>query len=126
MEFNQFVELFQKYGWSTTVTLYLIWDRVINPMIKKRKGVYVSWKSLKDKLDQYCAEIQEFQTEVKSLKGIINDKDHALESLQKGQERIERNQQEVNYLVRDLDTNLKTNNRLMGLVKDFLEKRTME
>lgn len=126
------------YGPLMGVIIFLIWTHIINPIRKKRKGTFVTWRSMEEKQKEYVKETKEAKLESQRLGSALEiveakidahilgqvEKEIAMRSLQARVESTESRYTEVGFIVRDLAENLKTNNRLMGLVKDFLEKKS--
>ena len=113
------------HGVAGILALYIFWDRYVLPARRKRAGVYVSWKSLEEKLNADNHEIvacrgaiQNMAVIVEKLKDEMFKKDREMEILEITQARTVKDVDEMKYIVRDIGGNLKTNNRLLGEVKD--------
>jgi hypothetical protein len=130
MEFKEYVELAKIFGPLGTLGLYFLWERVINPHRKKKKGTFITWKAMKETLDEYAIEQKKVNKEVGDLRRILDskiekelEKDRRVDLLQTKQDAQAGTIREWGYILRDLGDNLKTNNRLLGQVKDALENR---
>ncbi len=129
MEHKDFIELSKSIGPLGAFFLYFLWERVINPIRKKSKGTYVSWRDLKKKQDEYVEDIEQLSKEIadirKTLGNQVNkniEKELKIDALQVKQEMLDRVQQETNYFLKDVAGNIKTNNRLLGDIKDYLDR----
>lgn len=128
MEFKEFLELSKVYGTTFAFCGYFVWERILNPLIKKQKGTFVTWKAMKGKIDEYHEEVKIVHIEVSKLKTVMEsqlereiEKESRMKMFQEQQERLDKGFSEVSYVVRDIGTSLKTSNRLIGEVKDYLE-----
>lgn len=129
MEFKDFVELSKTLGPLGTLFLYFLWERVINPSRKKRKGTFITWQEMKKKQDEYVEEVKKLSKETAELKEKLEsqinrsiEKGAKIEALEAKQTILDRVQQETNYFLRDVAGNMKTNNRLLGDIKDYLDR----
>ncbi len=125
MELKTFLELSKIYGTQTVVLGILIWIHIINPVVKKRKGIFVTWKDMKKKQDEYAVEVEEIGMEVKDLRRVLDsqierelEKDRRIDILQDKQDNFDRSQKEFGFVLRDISDSLKTSNRLIGENKD--------
>lgn len=116
-----FASLAKTYGPVTAVGMFNLWIYVINPKLKKMRGTYVGYKNINERnilQDTRLDKLEEFAVVMKEQ---VFKRDNRLDTLEIAHQRIDQDMSEMKYMVRDLSTNLKTNNRLMGEVKDALE-----
>ncbi len=120
-ELKSLAAFVKEYGWSGTLSLYLVWDRLLKPQWRKRvSGEFVHWKDLKKKLDEDNDKIKHIERIVNSQIDKEIEKERRMHTLEIGQGNIEKNVEDLKYVLRDTNGNLKTNNRLLGEVKDAL------
>ncbi len=119
-------EIFDKYGIVKGIVISIfLWDKILYPVIRRARGKYVGWKDLEKRLAQdhvmieKCNEkLEALQNYVDALKNSLLEKDRKMDTLEIANNRLDRDLEEVKFVVRDIGSNLKTNNRLMGEVKD--------
>lgn len=107
--------------------LFNLWVYVINPRRKKNKGTYVSYQYIDETLKKLEGENKTLRIEIDAMRRVMNNqiekevsKEVILDAMKARQNQVEATMQGANYLMQSVDANLKTNNALLGRLKDFL------
>lgn len=116
-----FATLAKNYGPVTAIGMFNLWIYVINPKLKKMRGTYVGYKNINEKSMIQDARLEKLEDFAVTIREQLFKKDHRLDSVEIAHQRLDQDMNEMKYMVRDLSTNLKTNNRLMGEVKDAMQ-----
>lgn len=121
--------IFVFYGPVIGIGAYLFWNRVIMPWQKKKNNVFVTWTSMDEKLKQLVRDKSDIKNEVAQLSRLISNltqKDMAtdaiLDAIQIRQETVEGQVQSANHLLQRVDNSLTTLNKLVGPIKDKIDK----
>ena len=116
-------EIFQKFGWSGILTVFIFWDKFLRPQWRKRvSGEYVHWKDLKNKLDEDNEKLKRLEKLINSELEKQIEKDLKIQAIEISHHVVQKNVEDLKYFLRDSNANLKTNNRLVGEIKDALLK----
>ena len=116
-------EIFQKFGWSGILTVFIFWDKFLRPQWRKRvSGEYVHWKDLKNKLDEDNEKLKRLEKLINSELERQIEKDLKIQAIEISHHVVQKNVEDLKYFLRDSNANLKTNNRLVGEIKDALLK----
>ncbi len=116
-----FTNLAKTYGPVTAVGMFNLWIYVINPKLKKKRGTFVSYKTINDALGDLKSQMKELNTireRVFNLETVSAGRKRMIEDLAEIQEHFTRDLEEMRLIVRDFTMTQKTTNRLLGEVKD--------
>lgn len=90
------------YGWLGVLTLFLVWDKVAKPFIKKRNGTFVSWELLAETIEKMeiklNGHLEKEQIEDIKMERLFTEHDHFKESLAKS----EQNQQRIYDMISEI------------------------
>lgn len=121
-EHKFFLEILEKYGWPglfaavwVSGKLRVWWKKNISKNFTSYEDIHQAKEDIK-KIKEDLQTVRE-NTAMREL-----EKDRFMEGIQSKLQRTENRMDEFGYIVRDISSGLKTNNRIMGEVKDFLER----
>ena len=126
---DTFISLTKQYGPNMATWVFIAWIYILNPMWKKTRGKYVSYKTLNGEIADLKDDKKILNSRVAKLEqerilqlDVKDAKDIKLDSLEIAQQRFDRDMEEVKYMVRDFIATQKTTNRLLGETKDCMKE----
>lgn len=121
MEEQIFIKVFERYGISGLILIFLFWKHFLYPQWRKRSGEFVHWNDLKQKLDEDNEKLKRLERLLNSQLEKELEKERRMNAIEILQTNLERN---LAHLLQKMNENIETNNRLQGKIKDALQDLT--